>query len=72
MFKDILTKEVLEECYIKNNMTIAAIARKFNTCTTTVRKYMKKNKIKFRLLSCDITGQRFGRLIAIRPAGNDK
>ena len=72
MFEDILTKKVLKKDYEDEFMTVAGIARKYNTTATTVRLYMKKYGIAFRNLSRDLTGKRFGRLVAIKTSGKDK
>ena len=66
MFEEVLTKEVLENEYIKSGMSTAAIARKHKTCVKTVRDYMKLHGIKFRLQIKDLTNQRFGKLIALK------
>ena len=75
MFKDILTKELLDDVYTMQKKSIAAIARDFGTTTTTVWRYIKFYKIPLNdnpFKPKDITGNKFGQLVAIKAAPKDK
>jgi len=75
MLGHIMTKETLDQLYVIEKLSVAAVARKLHTTTTTVRKYLKFHNIPFRdnpAQPKDITGYRFDRLVALHPASPDR
>jgi hypothetical protein len=75
MFEQILTKEILHQLYVEQGQSSAAIARKFGASVVTVQHYMKRYGIPFRdnpNRPRDISGQRFGRLTAVRVSSPDR
>jgi hypothetical protein len=70
-----ITKNALNQFYVIEKFSIAGVARKLNTSPVTIRKYLKFHDIPFRdnpQKPKDITGQRFGRLIALHPSSPDR
>lgn len=61
-----ITKEDLIELYINQQKTCGEIAKIYNCWNTTISGCLKRYGIKTRDQVKDITGQRFGRLIAIK------
>lgn len=75
MLGHIMTKETLNQLYVDEKLSVAAVARKLHTTATTVRKYLKLHGIPFKEnpgQPKDITGQRFDRLVALHPSSPDR
>jgi len=78
MFENTLTKKVLTQNYLVDNLTKAEIARRYNTTVKTVNAYMDKHGIDKRTrwervrANEGLVGRVFGRLTVIRLAGTDK
>lgn len=75
MLGHIMTKDALNQLYVIEKLSIAAVARRLHTTATTVRKYLKFHGIPFKenpTQPKDITGQRFDRLVALHPSSPDR
>ncbi len=68
-----LNEEEMVKMY-KDNKPITEIAEFFGVCTVSITRRIKKLGIKREILTKfeDISGQRFGRLVAIRPVRKDR
>jgi hypothetical protein len=73
-FRPLFTKEFLEK-EIQNGKTAVKIATENSCCTETVFKYLRKFGIKLKrrsILFQSLTGKRYGTLVVLSRAKNDK